>query len=130
MAEKKTTPEVATKLAIVRHQMGNLEDKHYNWMIEAALEYFANGAQDSESQILRFERFPTLPIYTRYGKARGYGLEDEKREAEVAKLRASLDEYYAILAFLQALKDAATIMSAETFAAEMRASGFGRGSRR
>jgi hypothetical protein len=109
---------MAAKLALVREARTKLEDKHFAWMIDAAYEHFVSSAKKTECDIVRYQGLPDAPIFTPYGKDRGPDLRGTTRERELPKLRASLNEYYAILEFLQALKDAEVVRSAEAFAAE------------
>ena len=119
MTAGRMTPEMTAKVAAVREAMGNLHERHFLWMIDAAIEHFAASVKRTELEILRFDGLPDAPIFTRYGKDRGADQQAAGRRAEVPKLRASLMEYYAILECLQALKDAASLHSAEVFAASI-----------
>ncbi len=74
---------MAAKLARVRDAMKRLNDRHFKWVVEAALEHFVKDVERIEATILRYERFPDLPIFTRYGKARDSILEPDKRAREV-----------------------------------------------
>ena len=112
------------KLAVVREAKSKLDAKHFKWILDAAMAYFAARVEETETTIARYTALPDLPMYSRYGKDQGPDFKGATRQAEVSTLRASLDEYYAILDFLQAMSDAEVVRSAEVFAAELRASGF------
>jgi hypothetical protein len=119
MSAGRVTPEMAAKVAAVREAMSKLQDKHFLWMVDAAMEHFAASVKKAELEILRFAGLPEAPIFTRYGKDRGSDHQGTTREAELPGLRASLQDYYAILECLQALKEAASLRSAEVFAASI-----------
>jgi hypothetical protein len=119
MSVKRTTPEMAAKLAAVRAARANLQDRHVIWILNGAFEHFVSEAEDMEAEIVRYRALPELPIFTRYGKDRGPDGRGATREAEVTDLVARLGQYYAILEFLQALKDAELVRSAEAFAEEL-----------
>jgi hypothetical protein len=119
MTPGRSTPEMAAKVAAVREAMSKLQDKHFLWMVDAAMEHFAASVKKTEVEILRFAGIPDAPIFTRYGKDRGADHQGTTREAQLPGLRASLQEYYAILECLQALKEAVSLRSAEAFAASI-----------
>jgi hypothetical protein len=130
MTTKQPTPDMTTKLAAVHAATAKLDDKHFVWIIDAAIEHFSSAAKKTEVEIIRYKLQPELPIFTRYGKDRGRDLQGTTRERELPRVRASLDEQYAILEFLQALKDVEVLRNAEAFAAGLRDSGFFGGARR
>jgi hypothetical protein len=111
------------KLAVVREAKKRLDDRHFKWILDAAMAHFAERVEETETTITRYTQLPELPIFSRYGKDLGPDYAGAKREAEIPKLRASLEEYYAILDFLHAMSDAEVVRSAEVFAAAFRDSG-------
>ncbi len=131
MTEPRLTPAMTAKLAAIKQAKDKLAERHFKWILDAAIEHFAVDVADTEATIVRYVALPELPIYSRFGKSQGDDYQGAKREMEVSKLRAHVTECYAILDFLQALSDAEVIRSAEALAAAFRDSGgFGdRGSR-
>jgi hypothetical protein len=131
MTHRGVSPEMEAKLAVVREANSRLEEKHVKWIIDAAIAHFADAVEKLEVTIARYDCLPELPMYSRYGRQRGSYSEPANRQAEIPKLRASLNDYYAILTFLDALGDAEIVRNAEVFAQELSDSGFsGRGATR
>jgi hypothetical protein len=119
------SPEMEAKVAAVRAARAKLQDRHVTWILSGAFEHFVSEAKETETEIVRYRTLPDLPIFTPYGKDRGSDGRGATRDGEVADRITRLNEYYAILEFLQALKDAEIVQSAEAFAEELRGSGFG-----
>jgi hypothetical protein len=116
---------MAARLEAVRAAKAKLQDKHFVWIIDAALEHYVGEAKKVESEIVRYQTLTGLPLFSKFGRI-GTLASPATRESELPRLRGYLSEYYAILEFLQALKDAEVIRSAEVFADDMRGSfGFG-----
>ena len=130
MSTERETPEMAARLAVVRSARAKLQDRHFLWIIDAAMDHFATSVKSTEAEILRFQGLPDAPIFTRYGKDRGSDQQGTTRARELPRLHAALGEYYAILEFLQAMKDAESLRSAEQFAAGFDWSQVGRGPHR
>jgi hypothetical protein len=122
MTEPRTTPEMSEKLAAVRDASTKLRENHVIWILDAAIEHFAKQVEETELDILRYEHLPEAAIYTIYGRAREAGT-PTRRDQELPRLRGRLAEYTAILDFLDALKNAESLRSVESFAAAFRASG-------
>jgi hypothetical protein len=101
----------------VRVAAARLQDRHYHWIVDAALRHFQKRVAEEEQAIIRHERF-------RDEEPEGYLSLVKPREQEIAELRASVAEHRAIIAFLRAVHDALALASAEQFAADLRASGF------
>ena len=109
----------------MRAAKAKLQDKHFIWMIHAALEHYVGEAKKVESEIVRYQTLTDLSAVLEI-RADPDVASPATRESELPRLRGYLSEYYAILEFLQALKDAEVIRSAEVFANDMRGSfGFG-----
>ncbi|MGO8992055.1 MAG: hypothetical protein ACLQVI_01915 [Polyangiaceae bacterium] len=123
MTEPRLTPKMTAKLDAIKQAQAKLDERHLKWIVDAAIEHFSDDVAETEATIVRYTALPELPIYSRFGKDRGDDYQGAKREKEIPKLRAHVDECYAILDFLQALSDAEVIRSAEAFAAAFRASG-------
>jgi hypothetical protein len=116
---------MAARLEAVRAAKAKLQDKHFVWIIDAALEHYVGEAKRVESEIVRYQTLTDLPLFSKFGRI-GTLASPATRESELPRLRGYLSEYYAILEFLQALKDAEVIRSAEVFADDMRGTfGFG-----
>jgi len=125
MTTRRPSPEMAARLEAVRAAKAKLENKHFIWIIDAALEHYVGEAKKVETEIVRYQTLSDLPLFSKFGRI-GPIAAPATRETELPKLRGYLGEYYAILEFLQALKDAEVIRSAEIFADDMRGSfGFG-----
>jgi hypothetical protein len=129
MTEPRVSPQMTAKLAAIKEAKDKLDQKHFKWIVDAAIEHFAEDVAETEETIVRYTTLPELPIYSRFGKSRGDDYQGAKREKEVSKLRAHVTECYAILDFLQALSDAEVIHSAEALATAFRDSGGFIGSR-
>jgi hypothetical protein len=110
----------AEALAAARAAAVPLQDRHYQWIVDAALRHFDDAIAKSEREVVRHERF-------RDEAPRGWSTFDESRDERIAALREALVEHRKILAFLQVLSRAVTIASAEGFADDLRRSGFGLG---
>ena len=125
MTTRRPSPEMAARLDAVRAAKAKLQDKHYGWIIDAALEHYVREAKRVETEIVRYQTLADLPLFSKFGRI-GPVAAPATRESELPRLRGYLSEYYAILEFLQALKDAEVIRSAEVFAEDMEGSfGFG-----
>jgi hypothetical protein len=109
--------ELKEKWDRVRRAAGQLQDHHYHWMVDAALRHFQKRVAEEEHEVVRHERF-------REEEPEGHLSLQRTRDEEIAKLRASIAQHRAIIAFLRAVHEALTIVSAEQFAADLRASGF------
>lgn len=115
--------ELAGRMGAVREAFAKIRDNHLAWILNAATAHFAKEVEDTEAEIVRYERLPDAPIYTTYGRARE-GAAPRTRAEELPRLRARLEEYHAILEFLEALRAAENVRSAEVLAADLRDSGF------
>jgi hypothetical protein len=118
---------MAARLEAVRAAKAKLQDKHFIWIIDAALEHYVGEAKKVETEIVRYQTLTGLPLFSKFGRI-GPVTSPATRKSELPRLHGYLSEYYAILEFLQALKDAEVIRSAEVFAEEMGGS-FGLGGR-
>ena len=123
MTPPRVSPQMQAKLNAVQEAKAKLDERHFKWIVDAAMRYFVDSAAESELKIARYTALPDLPIYTQFGKDPGDDYKGAKREQEIPKLRAHVEECYAILAFLQAVSDAEAHASAEAFGAAFRASG-------
>ena len=123
MNPPRVTPQMQAKLDAVHAAKAKLDERHFKWIVDAAMRSFADSAAESEAKIARYTVLPDLPIYHQFGKDLGEDYKGAKREAEIPKLRAHVEECYAILDFLQAVSDAEAHASAEAFGAAFRASG-------
>jgi hypothetical protein len=121
---KRSWAEAQVRLGRVHEAAAKLQDRHVTWILDAAVEYFVERAHETENEILRNQALPAYPVFTRYGKDRGRDGGGATREGELPKSRARLGEYYAVLEFLHALKDAEVLRSAEAFARGLVTSGF------
>ena len=128
MTGRKPSPEMAARLEAVRAAKAKLQDRHFIWIIDAALEHYVGEAKRVENEILRYQALPELPLFSKFGRI-GPVTAPATRETELPRLHVYLSEYYAVLEFLQALKDAEVIRSAEVFAEDMGGSFGGRAPR-
>lgn len=97
----------------VREAALQLEERHFVWMVDAAIAHFAASRTRCQDAIVRLERFPDAERFNKYGEDR------ERTPAEqIAQQLESLAAYEAILRFLGALHRAISTMSARKFATE------------
>ena len=123
MTPPRVSPEMQAKLDAVQIAKAKLDERHFKWIVDAAMRHFVDSAAESEAKIARYTVLPDLPIYTQFGRDLGEDYKGATRDKDIPKLRAHVDECYAILAFLQAVSDAESHASAEAFGAAFRASG-------
>jgi hypothetical protein len=65
--------EFTERMGAVREAFAKIRDNHLAWILNAATAHFAKEVEDTEAEIVRYERLPDAPIYTTYGRAREGG---------------------------------------------------------
>lgn len=100
------------ELQAVREAAARLEDKHFEWMIDALLEHFSAERERAHAKILRLERFPDAERFHRYGIEKDYDA-----AAALADQLSWLRQYEAVLTFAAALKRLVLATNARKFGA-------------
>ena len=106
--------EAAVKEA--RAAAARLHERHWQWIVDAALRSFEESVAKDERETVRHERFLDEA-------ADGWSSLGESRAERLGHIKEVLEQRRAILLFLRAASRVLTIVSAEAFAQELRASG-------
>jgi hypothetical protein len=89
-----------------------LQDHHFQWIVNAALDHFQNSVKDTENEILRHEHFAKEVFFD-------YRTLNDTRAEKVERARRDLEEKRNIVAFLRALSEVLSDFSSERFAQEV-----------
>ncbi len=87
MTTKRPSPEMAARLEAVRAAKAKLQDKHFVWIIDAALEHYVAEAKKVETEIVRYQTLSDLPLFSKFGRI-GPVTAPATRESELPRLCA------------------------------------------
>lgn len=99
-------------IAKVHNAASYLENKHFDWIVNAALDHFNKEIKDLELSIIRHQIFKDEVYYA-------YQTLDTTREEEIERAHHFIEEYGKVVNFLRALSNLLRDHSARQFAREI-----------